>query len=266
MRILFSIITCALLACCAIQSPQAGPVGFRLPAKAFVNPASISGLKLWLDASQITGLSDGDSVTNWFDLSGNTNDFSQSTASRRPLYKTAVQNGLPGVLGDGVDDRLESASVDWSAYDKATIFCVYKNPTATADEIIYERSADVNANNGAWILFNDAANVISAAKTPTGVAYSSVNNAFANGVVVTKIDLALPSNALTAKLNGSDFSGRAFDGNGGNFGNYANYLFQRAGGVAPMNGYILEMGVYMGEIGDAARAQLTTYLRNKWGY
>lgn len=228
-------------------------------------PASIAGLKVWLDASQITGLNDGDAVATWSDLSGNALNFTQGTASRRPLYKTAVQNGLPGVLADGVDDRLESASVDWSAYDKATLFCVYKNPTATADEIIYERSADVNANNGAWILYNDATTAYNAVKT-TSASYSLVTNAVASGVVVTKIDLALALNALTAKLNGSDFSGRTFDGNGGNFGNYANYLFQRASGYAPMSGYILEKGIYMGEIGDAARAQLTTYLRNKWGY
>jgi len=264
MRIAFSIIACALLACCAIQSPQAGPVGFRLPAKSFVNPTSIPGLKLWLDASQITGLSDGDSVTNWFDLSGNTNDFSQSTASKRPLYKTAVQNGLPGVLADGVDDIMESASVNWGAYDKATVFCVFKNPSFSASEIVYERSPDYNANYGAFILSSDATYIYNSIRATSS--YSLVSVAAASGVVLTKIDLTLTTESLTATLNGAAFTNRSFDGYGGNFGNYANYIFGRVGGGFPMSGYLLEMGIYLGEIGDPARAQLTTYLRNKWGY
>lgn len=110
MRIAFSIIACALLACCAIQSPQAGPVGFRLPSAAPFSPTNLPGLILWLDASQISGLSDGDSVTNWLDLSGNSNNATQSTASKRPTYQTNEQNGRAGVLGDGTDDVLDFSS------------------------------------------------------------------------------------------------------------------------------------------------------------
>lgn len=69
-------------------------------------PASIAGLKLWLDASQITGLNDGDAVATWSDLSGNGNSVAQGTASKRPTYQTAEINGLPVVRTDGVDDLL----------------------------------------------------------------------------------------------------------------------------------------------------------------
>jgi hypothetical protein len=70
------------------------------------SPASIAGLQLWLDASQIAGLNDGDAVATWSDISGNANHATQATASKKPTYQTAEQNGLPGVLGDGVDDLL----------------------------------------------------------------------------------------------------------------------------------------------------------------
>lgn len=69
-------------------------------------PASIAGLKLWLDASQITGLNDGDAVATWSDLSGNGNSVAQGTASKRPTYQTAEINGLPVVRTDGVDDLI----------------------------------------------------------------------------------------------------------------------------------------------------------------
>lgn len=71
-------------------------------------PNAISGLKLWLDASQIVGLNDGDSVTTWSDLSGNGYDATQGTASKKPVYKTAILNGLAVVRFDGVDDVLTS--------------------------------------------------------------------------------------------------------------------------------------------------------------
>lgn len=68
------------------------------------SPASITGLQLWLDASQITGLNDGDAVATWPDLSGNARDYTQGTASKRPTYKTSIRGALPVVRFDGLDD------------------------------------------------------------------------------------------------------------------------------------------------------------------
>ena len=70
------------------------------------SPASIAGLQLWLDASQIVGLNDGDAVATWSDLSGNGNSVAQGTASKQPTYQTAEINGLPVVRTDGVDDLI----------------------------------------------------------------------------------------------------------------------------------------------------------------
>ena len=55
----------------------------------------LAGLVLWLSASAIGGLADGDPVVTWPDSSGQGNDVTQATASKRPLYKTAIQNGRP---------------------------------------------------------------------------------------------------------------------------------------------------------------------------
>src|SRR3990167_5696375 len=53
-------------------------------------PTDLSNLLLWLDASQITGLNDGDAVASWTDLSGNGNHATQSTAAAKPTYKTNI--------------------------------------------------------------------------------------------------------------------------------------------------------------------------------
>jgi len=70
------------------------------------SPASIPGLQLWLDASQIVGLNDGDAVTTWNDASGNGRNATQATASKKPIYKTNIYATKPALLFDGVDDVL----------------------------------------------------------------------------------------------------------------------------------------------------------------
>src|SRR5690606_14284499 len=47
------------------------------------SPADIAGLKLWLDATAITGLSDSDPVTTWVDQSGEGNDATQSSSGAK---------------------------------------------------------------------------------------------------------------------------------------------------------------------------------------
>jgi len=69
------------------------------------SPLSIANCQLWLDANQINGLSNGDPVGTWSDLSGNANHLTQATAGSKPLYDTS---GGAGVLFDGTDDWLEN--------------------------------------------------------------------------------------------------------------------------------------------------------------
>jgi hypothetical protein len=54
--------------------------------------------------------SDGDSAYLWNDQSINGNNLTQSTATKFPQYKANLQNGLPMVRFDGVDDLLASVS------------------------------------------------------------------------------------------------------------------------------------------------------------
>ena len=61
-------------------------------APASAAPPVTTGLKLHLDASQLTGLSDNATVTTWTDMSGLGN---HATAAGTPIYKTGVLNGKP---------------------------------------------------------------------------------------------------------------------------------------------------------------------------
>ena len=65
-------------------------------------PAGVTGLALWLDASQLTGLSDGAMLNTWNEMSGLGNHATRTTGA--PTYETNELNGQPVVrfpVGNG---------------------------------------------------------------------------------------------------------------------------------------------------------------------
>ena len=62
--------------------------------------------KLWLRADSVLGKSNGDPVDLWRDMSGNSNDFSQSVTTYRPLFQTNAINGFCALVLDGPGDFL----------------------------------------------------------------------------------------------------------------------------------------------------------------
>ena len=80
---------------------------YRFAAAGGISPPDITGLQLWLDASDsatledavgggTTPLDDGD-VAEWQDKSGNDNHCSQATAANRPHLRVAEVNGLDAI-------------------------------------------------------------------------------------------------------------------------------------------------------------------------
>jgi hypothetical protein len=72
-----------------------------------------AGATLVLDSRRISGLSDGNAVSQWDDASRSGWNVTQGTAGARPTYKTAIQGGQPVVRCDG-GDRLINSSVSTS--------------------------------------------------------------------------------------------------------------------------------------------------------
>jgi hypothetical protein len=71
------------------------PIGFT--------PASLSGLQLWLDATDVDGDGQADSISNdsnvslWVDKAGGDHNATQSNALKQPTYKTSQLNGRPSI-------------------------------------------------------------------------------------------------------------------------------------------------------------------------
>jgi hypothetical protein len=116
---------------------------------------------LVLDSRRISGLSDGNAVSQWDDASRSGWNVTQSTGALQPIYKTAIQGGNPVVRFDGANttntgDRLISSSVSVSQTysfviafqvsssdaNAATIFDSYNS----VQSIVYRGTTNDSAN------------------------------------------------------------------------------------------------------------------------
>jgi len=73
------------------------------------SPLDISGLKVWLDASDASTITKdgGDAVSVWNDKTTEANDFAQATGSDQPLWVDSVLNSLPVIRFDGTSDFMQ---------------------------------------------------------------------------------------------------------------------------------------------------------------
>ncbi len=137
-------------------------------------PADLSGLALWLDASDLSKLfqdtggttpvsSDGDPVDRWNDKSGNAFDFTSSGGSARPTYHTS--GGLHWVEGDGSNDRMtRAASIGLYAAGACSVFFSMRGDPTTGRTLFGDRgtglyqfmSAGGDADDQSVIIRNDA--------------------------------------------------------------------------------------------------------------
>ena len=118
-----------------------GAAMFFGASPASAEPPVTAGLKLYLDASLLTDLSDGATVTTWTDMSGNGNN---ATAAGTPIYKTGALNGEPVIRFNNPqwanNASFTTANLSSQFPTAATLFIV-----ATIDDNSYTL-VDTNAN------------------------------------------------------------------------------------------------------------------------
>lgn len=231
-------------------------------------PSILPSLKLWLAADRIAGLSDGDPVTTWADLSGQGNNATQGTGAAKPLFKTNIANGRPGVLGDGVDDfmSLPAGLLTALMAGDRTVFAVAKWVAHAADAKVmaiynggFSTRFGIGEDNGGagaqWAFIyttGAAAQTISAA---IGVVPSAnttqISEAVQSGVNYTGLTNGTQVGTVTNAGVEAPSQGAIFAGAGGSnqFGNL----------------YILEVVAYSAALSAADRARVRRYLGTRWG-
>jgi len=108
-------------------------------------PTAIEGSRLWLDASDVDGdgntdsLADSTPVALWADKSGQGNDAAQATADLQPVVKTGVLSGKPVLRFDGANDRLVSGTTSTYRFlhdgSGATFFIVWQVRSTTENDL-----------------------------------------------------------------------------------------------------------------------------------
>ncbi|MDZ4771076.1 MAG: hypothetical protein SGJ24_18295 [Chloroflexota bacterium] len=98
---------------------------------------SIAGLTLHLDASAITGLTDGQAVAQWDDLSGGARHVTQATGVNQPTYRTGVQNGRAVVRFDGTNDFMSRTGMSGISAARNLVAIVAKSSTSGGERFTF---------------------------------------------------------------------------------------------------------------------------------
>lgn len=115
------------------------PMSPRLlrPRNAF-SPRSISGLQLWLDASDAGSVTlNGSTVSQWSDKSGGGKNASQGTANNQPTYASSSLNSRATLTLDGTSDDI-SGSLSYTLTSQ-TVVVVARLTAATGAGSSYSR-------------------------------------------------------------------------------------------------------------------------------
>ena len=163
-----------------------------------VSSISTTDLKVWFKADSLTTLSDGDVVTTWSESSGNGTDATQSTTSKKPVYKTAILGGKPVVRFDGTDDFLSTTNVAIQSH--CTVFVVASQTNSgTSNPFFFEHSANANSNDGFYAMGSNASSLFKVRRTGHH-AYDSDGNWF--GFRSFAIGAFVYDGALVTRKNG----------------------------------------------------------------
>jgi hypothetical protein len=208
---------------------------------------------LWLDASQLTGLVDGNSITTWVDVSGNGRDFTQATAASKPTFKTTVKNGKPCGRFDG-GDLMNCATMfsaqTWTFFVVLSFSAINTCPfTSGTTNDCYSFYSDANRsiqlrNGGGFTNISDAAYTVGTVENWT----IRRNN--------TGPLLEFWNNGISRTLSAP----AAAQGSPGS----AAILGAFAGPVAPFSGDLFELIGYASLLTDPQRAAIERYLQRKY--
>lgn len=228
-------------------------------------PSDIAGLTFWIDADQISGLVDGDAVTTWSDLSATGAHVTQGTAGNKPVYKTAIQNGLP-VVRFTTDDYLATSTAAQfinSTSGQWTAFAVAKRTSDTGTQgILTGDNIGGSANRIAQFLRWNTT-------TPQAIAWNgpATDNGPTGSAGAFHIDEAhRTSTTLDRLVDGvSNGTTAASSPTTGSCGLGVGLATGQGGVQAFLTGDIAEIVLYNTALSSTDRTRVRDYLADKWG-
>jgi hypothetical protein len=236
---------------------------------------SLISTALWLDASDNTTVfsdagttqaTNGSTVQQWNDKSGNGRNASQATAGARPTYTNAGLNGRNILTLDGGDTLVGSAQIANPGFGMF-IVCSFANNTSrmAAFDIgtqVGFNSATIEQNTlssptQSYAFYATNSSWYSSAGTSAGhkiiSATSSANSGSNVGTTTT-----YTVNGTNATLTSTAGSNYGTIGTGYTIGGFQ-------GGVLRLNGTVAEAVAFPALVDTLTRQKMEGYLAHKWG-
>ena len=217
-------------------------------------PSEVSGLELWLDASDISSVThSANSVSLWGDKSDNNLMALQSSSANMPSLVANGQNNLPTVRFDGVNDYISVPSL--SITQAYTIYSVAKTTAGSGRDYLFDGATSTNSARS-LIALRNAGKVQFWAGNWANSNLDSPTDFFT-------ISAVFDNTSSQLSLNGTTVTGK-------NTGNYNLYKGINLGTNYNKNadfleGDIAELIIVDGVASTSERQKVEGYLAHKWG-
>lgn len=232
-------------------------------------PQAIANLELWLDASDFSTLkplniSNGNTVSEWRDKSGNGNHAVQGTAVNQPAYTPNILNGKSVIRNDDAKWLISPASLDPDTNPDITLFTVYSWRVDQNIESLYGNGQAWDRGIVLrWDSFGLDGAIIQGPGNP-GTDYPELQVVGSFRILTHQMDF-LATDGSGAWINGTKFATytEPVGANGGSDNIYIG-SYGAASGGGPSKTDIVEMIMYNRILTSSERQQIEQYLVNKW--
>lgn len=222
------------------------------------DPLSITGLQFWVDASDYTTLyqdsglttraiNDGDVIGGWSDKSGNGRNALQTDNTKKPLLKTAIQNGRNVVQFTLASSHFLSFLSGPSILNSTT-FCVVKTNGYNSQTIL----GVTPYTNPYWVLITNYSAIQGPEGLSTGFPYSAICELYV---------VRYSAGQNQVRKNGVDGTNNTSI----SATHLISHLGSTGGGGDNYGGNIMEILTYSSILSGSDILLVEAYLKAKWG-
>lgn len=233
------------------------------------NPRTAPGLTIWYDASVRRSLTlNGNTVSEWRDLSGNGFHATQGTANNQPTYNATGANGRPRLDFDTNDVLTSSATIANYILNPTTaptftlIMACYSPTFANSGVIAWGSDSQANGRTLFSSSFGSAGNSLFDTVNASG---GRLTGLVAEPSPVPHImTFFRHSNVMSYRVDGVQLTGRS-DASGNYASTTAALQIGKCDGVSFNVMYASEVLAYASALSLAQIAEVERGLRAKWG-
>ena len=230
------------------------------------NPSAL-GLKLWLDASDSSTITESSgAVSQWSDKSGNSNHVVQSTADNKPKTSLSSLNGLNTLSFDGTD-YLQASSSNIKNENQTWVLIASVDAEGSVDNSADSMISYGNWVDGSWELRgHDSYRFFGkVAKDGTTITTSNSSSSDLRGTTqLYSITFDRTNSKLSAWRNGTVFDNAVTDTRALLQNNKITIMANRSGTPKPIMGTFAEV-VCFTSASASDRQSIEGYLAHKWG-